>query len=320
MAGSTIGGNTATSSDYTEYGLGGGIYNYGQLEITNSTIVTNTAMSAPDPQGQRQGNGGGIENDGTAVVITNSTVAYNYAFFGGGGVETLAGQVQVESTIIAENFAPAHQDVSGSFTSAGFNLIGATDNNGFTTTADLTGTAASLLNPKLDNQLADNGGPTRTVALLCNSPAIDRGTSNGLTGAPTTDQRGTGFSRTVNDSSIPNPDDGTDIGAFEYGAGITASSAVSRKYHGASSPAPHFEIPLPPSCNSTGIESRRNTGADTTGPNVGHDHEIVVTFPSKATVGSAYVVDVNVGNDAGTATFSVSGNVVTVDLHGFRSI
>jgi hypothetical protein len=49
------------------------------------------------------------------------------------------------------------------------------------------------------------------------SPAIDKATSNGLTGNLTTDQRGGGFPRTFNDPAIQNANggDNTDIGAFE---------------------------------------------------------------------------------------------------------
>jgi hypothetical protein len=90
---------------------------------------------------------------------------------------------------------------------------------GFTAATDKNGTAASPLNPKFDPKgLRDNGGPTQTVALVKGSPGIDKGTSNGLTGTLTTDQRG--FSRTVDNSSISNAmgGDGTDIGAYEFGA------------------------------------------------------------------------------------------------------
>jgi hypothetical protein len=55
--------------------------------------------------------------------------------------------------------------------------------------------------------LADNGGPTPTMALLPGSPAIDAGDN---TDAPMWDQRGPGFHRIVNGI--------IDIGAFEVQA------------------------------------------------------------------------------------------------------
>jgi hypothetical protein len=221
--------------------------------------------------------------------------------------------------------------VSGSFTSDGFNLIGATDGStGFTATTDLTGTAATPLDPKFDpSGLQNNGGPTETIPIICTSPAIDSGSSNGLTGTGTgfpgpfgtltTDQRGTGFARTVDDSGIPNASggDGTDIGAFEYNAGpITPTSVVSRKYHGTDSSAPHFDILLPLSCASLGIEGRRNTSGDTIPSlNAGHDHELIVTFGSNVSLASADVVNDTTVSQTGSASISVSNNVVTVDLH-----
>ena len=78
-----------------------------------------------------------------------------------------------------------------------------------------------VIDPGLDPAgLQNNGGPTLTIALLSNSRAIDKGTSNGLTGNLTTDQRGVGFPRTVDDPSIANSagGDGTDVGAFELEA------------------------------------------------------------------------------------------------------
>jgi hypothetical protein len=67
--------------------------------------------------------------------------------------------------------------------------------------------------PKL-GPLADNGGPTLTMALLPGSPAIDAGNTSL---APATDQRG--FSRPAGRAA--------DIGAFEYGS-VMSPIAVSR--------------------------------------------------------------------------------------------
>jgi hypothetical protein len=71
----------------------------------------------------------------------------------------------------------------------------------------------TFTDPKLD-PLADNGGPTLTMALLPGSPAIDAGNTSL---APATDQRG--FSRPAGLAA--------DIGAFEYGS-VMPTIAVSR--------------------------------------------------------------------------------------------
>jgi Dockerin type I domain len=324
---SSIWGNTALAgSNYDDVGYGGGVFNDAVLIVVNSTIDSNIAGSASLYPTQLPGRGGGIYNTGTAI-ISNCTISFNDPSAGGrcGGIENSGGTVQVKSSIIAQNQSysgGADPDVVGSFLSAGFNLIGARDGStGFTEATDQTGTLAALLHPGFDIRfsygktvaLEDNGGPTLTRALLCGSPAIDKGSGNSLTGTLATDQRGSGFARTVNDPLLPNANggDGTDIGAFEYGAGIVASSAVSRKFHGSGSPPAQFDIPLALSCSSLGIECRRNTGADTTGPNAGRDHQVIVTFGSNVTVGSVEVASAVFGS----ATFSVSNNVVTVDLH-----
>src|SRR5215207_694170 len=78
-------------------------------------------------------------------------------------------------------------------------------------------TIASPLNAKFDGRgLRNNGGPTLTVALTATSPGVDQGTSLGLTGILSTDQRGAGFLRKV-DKAAANATggDGTDIGAYE---------------------------------------------------------------------------------------------------------
>jgi hypothetical protein len=70
---------------------------------------------------------------------------------------------------------------------------------------DLVGTIATPINPQL-GPLQDNGGPTRTMALLPGSPALGAGACSDAQGAPLpVDQRG-----------FPRPQvTGCDIGAFE---------------------------------------------------------------------------------------------------------
>jgi hypothetical protein len=90
-------------------------------------------------------------------------------------------------------------------------------------------TASPLLGP-----LRDHGGPTATMAPASGSPAIDAGSSFGLT----TDQRGA--PRPSDFGSVGNAGDGSDIGAYEArargGAGSLgggASGSGSRPAFGA---------------------------------------------------------------------------------------
>ena len=196
-------------------------------------------------------------------------------------------------------------DVSGAFTSGGFNFISIGDySTGFTAATDQTGTFAAPLDPKLDG-LKDNGGPTWTIALLPGSPAIDKGTSNGLTGALISDQRGVGYKRTVN-KSVANATggDGTDIGAFELGAQI---KAVSRKTHGT---AGMFDTTLPLTGTKVGVECRKGGSS--------HVFTVIITFPTAVTVGSVSVTpDPKApGATASVSSSSVSGHLVTVNLTG----
>ena len=69
--------------------------------------------------------------------------------------------------------------------------------------------AITLKHPLL-GELADNGGPTWTHALLPGSPAIDAG-DPAFAPPPFYDQRGVGYPRVVNER--------IDIGAFELGTG-----------------------------------------------------------------------------------------------------
>lgn len=183
--------------------FGGGLANYNGavMAIRNSTISGNNCTDASS--------GGGVENfaGGSTLTIENSTITNNSC--GGsnsaGGIFNNTTAPVLINTIVAGNTAD-RPDLSGSFTSNGHNLIGdATGSSGFVDgdNGDQVGSAAEPINPMLD-QLADNGGPTPTHALLATSPAIDSGDNDT---APDTDQRGAGFPRIVQGI--------IDLGAFE---------------------------------------------------------------------------------------------------------
>src|SRR5438477_5369010 len=299
VIGCTISDNLAFADSNSK---GGGIYNEittGRANITGCTISGNTSS----------GGGGGIYN-GAMMSVTNSTVSGNSSNAGAAiDVGPYGGTVlSIKSTIVAlntnNNYPFEGPDVgSVFFTSAGFNLIGKADGStGFNAATDLTGTNAAPLNPKL-GPLKDNGGPTYTMALLSGSPAIDKGTSNGLTGTLTIDQRGVGYARTIN-KSIANATggDGTDIGAFEFGAQI---KSVSRKQHGT---AGTFDINLP--LLRLGIECRKG---GTSGI-----FKAILTFPKAVTVGSTSVtLDPKASSPTGSvSSVSISGRQVTVNLTG----
>lgn len=186
----------------------------GFLNVTQSTFVANTAF-----------NGGALSIHQQSIArLTNNTIVGNSGFFAGGIHVNVSAGVFAESNLIATNGGSnSAPDVRGPiFFSGGYNLVGKTDSStGFTAPTDQTGTIASPLDPRIDPAgLQYNGGPTQTVALLPDSPAVDKGTSDGLAGHLLTDQRGPGFRRTNDSSSIPNAldGDGTDIGAFETAA------------------------------------------------------------------------------------------------------
>jgi hypothetical protein len=290
---STIVGNSSSLS-------GGGVYvdMHARTNITNSTLAGNTAGT----------NGGGAAIfGGTDCIldITNSTISGNSADVGGGVRVGNQPVVHVRSSIIAANTgATSGPDVTGMFQPSGFNLIGKNEGAEANFPAgspnasnDLVGTSALPVDPKLDtNGLRNNGGATQTIALLGSSPAIDKGTSIGLTGNLTTDQRGAGFARTFDHPSFANSTggDGTDVGAFE----VTGPLSVSWKVHGATA----FGIDLPLAGN-VGIECRSG------GSN--RDYQIVTTFPfTVVSVGSASVTS----GSGSVASTTFSGAQVIVDL------
>jgi len=180
---------------------GAGVFNNaGVAQLVDSTIASNHITSGTGA--------GGVWNDGT-MNITSCTISANTGNVTGGlgGAST----VVLRNTIVAGNTGSSTPDVNGSFSSGGYNLVGKSDGSAGLSNGmnhDQVGTVAAALDAKL-GRLQDNGGSTPTMALLANSPAIDMGTSAGLT----VDQRGE--PRRFDFPSINNAADGTDIGAFE---------------------------------------------------------------------------------------------------------
>jgi hypothetical protein len=185
---STVSGNSAD--------FGGGIYSSGALTLGNSTVSGNSAYQ-----------GGGLDNYGTnGSQIVNSTLSDNSAVLGG-GIYIGPGTLALGNTLL--NAGASGGTISndlGSVNSLGFNLSSDSGGGVLTNATDQTNTAP-LLGP-----LQDNGGPTFTHALLCGSPAIDKGKN---LGGLATDQRG--LPRTFDNPLLSNAagGDGTDIGAFE---------------------------------------------------------------------------------------------------------
>jgi hypothetical protein len=127
----------------------------------------------------------------TNCTIAGNTATGNTAGGSGGGI---GGPASLANTVVADNTADGGPDVSGAFTSRGHNLIGKTDVSTGWLISDLTGTAAVPLDARL-GPLQNNGGPTKTMALLAGSPALNTGDA---TLAPATDQRGVTRGATVN--------------------------------------------------------------------------------------------------------------------------
>src|SRR5215207_500935 len=84
-----------------DFGAGGGIFNAGTLEVSNSTISGNSAGNSAPGGGAP---GGGIFNGGTATV-RNSTISGNSAIFDGGGIFNAGSTLEISNSTISGNSA-----------------------------------------------------------------------------------------------------------------------------------------------------------------------------------------------------------------------
>jgi CSLREA domain-containing protein len=166
VANSTFSGNSVSNS-------GGGLYNNsGTMNVTNSTFSGNNGGFA----------GGGILNAGTLLNVTNSTFSGNSAGRGGGIVNDI-GTTTLKNTIIANSTLGGNCNNNATLTANSHNLA----DDGTCGGATVATSAQINLQP-----LANNGGPTQTMALGPGSVAIDTGDESACAAPPVNefDQRG----------------------------------------------------------------------------------------------------------------------------------
>jgi hypothetical protein len=167
---SLLAGNTATN--------GGAISTSGPLALTNTTVTGNHSTAS--------GNASGIAAFGSAskLSLVNSTIVANTTTTPtGAGIGIIAGATgTAHNSLVAANRTSDGTLVNceGTFTSQGHNLEDASQ-CGFTGPGDQRDTDPQLA------ALANNGGPTDTMAFGTASPAFDRGEN---ANCPAGDQRG----------------------------------------------------------------------------------------------------------------------------------
>ncbi len=212
--------NTTISGNSSTLHGGGILLQYGLTNLTGSLTITGSTVSGNSARLSGGGIYGHADYSGTRhLVLTavSSTITENSADDSGGGIVFGRGTAELRNTIVAGNIrgVAIPSDITGTVTLAS-SLIpvdaGAIIING---DGNLIGTAAAPIDPLL-GPLADNGGPTRSHALLPGSPAIDAGDPNaiaGVNGVPLHDQRGAPFIRVFDGDGTG--DAQIDMGAFE---------------------------------------------------------------------------------------------------------
>jgi hypothetical protein len=271
IADSTISGNTAVGAVLgpeggLRGGLGGGIDNYGTLSITDSTISGNSASSwgggiendgamsvtCSTYSGNEADVGGGIDNYYGTLSITDSTISGNSASLGG-GIDN-SHKASIVDTIVAGNTgsSSAPSDIGGGITGSN-NLIGTGGSGGLKNGRHGNIVLKSLTGLGL-SPLGDYGGPTQTMALLPNSPAIDAGIA--LSGV-TTDQRGI----TRPQGSPP------DIGAYEVAFSLINENPTVVSVQGAGVPdSTLLVLTFSEPMNANRADNLGNYRVDWTGP------------------------------------------------------
>ena len=158
----------------------GAVGNWGSATLTDCTISGNSGFGIFN-----------YNHNTTTLTVNACTISGNSSVRSGVGIYDQHGDVTLTDTIVAGNTTSgeAASDIAVGFAgtvTGTYNLIGSGGSGGLSNGVDgntvLTSLADLYLAP-----LADNGGPTQTMALLSNSPAIEAGIAES---GVTTDQRG----------------------------------------------------------------------------------------------------------------------------------
>lgn len=216
-----ISGSTIEGHPYS-----GGI----SIHVAEVTIINTTITNNRDPYG-----GGGITLNGGLLTVAGSTITRNKGYYTGGGLEVLnGGNAYLYNTIISGNETVASSSwgdevyaSGGTVYSGGFNVFGhagVTHSQAFygfaPSGSDLNATSygqAVPLTSIVSGTLQNNGGPTQTLALPSDSPAIDFAPNGYCEGWPLygVDQRG--YGRNANGRGTITGRE-CDAGAFEFAA------------------------------------------------------------------------------------------------------
>jgi len=208
------------------------------LTITNSTIANNTSYSRTLLLEAQQ-------SSNFAAILDHVTIANNKTVsLGGGGAGltvnligpavmpvTVAGSLFVNNVTGPESSAASSNcvligDGGPAITSGGHNLSDDTTCAGFTQPGDLNNNQSTTL-----GAIANNGGPTRTLALGVGSSALDAAGACG--GVTPTDQRGVSRPQGI----------ACDIGAFEADVNVVTSTTQAPTTQAPTTQAPTTQAP-----------------------------------------------------------------------------
>ncbi|MEP7155823.1 MAG: choice-of-anchor Q domain-containing protein [Betaproteobacteria bacterium] len=308
----TIDRSTFVSNVANSGGEGGAIRNNGTLTVNNSTFLNNQSgtggaiyHTSNAPQftlnvlnstfagntGAQRGGAIAANNPGapSAITLTHVTITGNNSPLGGGIYKNQAGPFNIDRSIIAGNNGTTGVDCNGTsaFNSLNYNVIGNATGCIITGNVANNFTGAALLLP-----LANNGGPTFTVALQPYSPARDRAP----TCASALDQRG--LTRPVGL--------GCDSGAFEATVTVAQAPTIGTVTAGIGQATVPFTAPA----NNGGANITQYLAVASPGGATASSGTSPIIFPGLAS-GTSYTFIVRAINSAGPSADSAPSNSVT---------
>lgn len=147
IEGLTITGGNALDNSFP---IGGGIFNWETLTVSNSTISGNTAS----------GGGGGISSNGGTLTVNNSTISGNIASSdGGGGIDIIGADLTVSNSTISGNTATfggggIRTSGGGTLTVNNSTISGNTAGDG----GGISGDSMTVNNSTISGNIAEQGG------------------------------------------------------------------------------------------------------------------------------------------------------------------